>query len=334
MTHVLVTAPFTEKLMNKIRGVSDDIELEQRTLPDRQWPDDWTTDAEVYYAISDVPKPEQAPNLRWVQVHWAGIDSLVDTPLWDSDIIITSASGIHAVNMAQYAFAQMLAWANKMRLWFQHQERSEWPSQRWDKFVPDELRGRTLGILGYGSIGREVARIGKAFGMTVLVTKRNVKQPKDVGYTLSGTGDPEGNVPDRIYPGEATRSMLAECDYVVVTLPLTEKTRHLFNEDLLKEMKPNAYLINVGRGGLIDEKALVRALKKGWIAGAGLDVFEEEPLPADSPLWSMENVVLTPHISGFTPHYDRRAVDLFTENLRRYLAGETLLNRVNREAGY
>lgn len=334
MTHVLVTAPFTEKLIKKIRGVSDEIELEQRTLPDRQWPDDWTTDAEVYYAISDVPKPEQAPNLRWVQVHWAGIDSLVDTPLWDSDIIITSASGIHAVNMAQYAFAQMLGWANKMRLWFQYQAQNEWPSQRWDKFVPDELRGRTLGVLGYGSIGREVARIGKAFGMTVLVTKRNVKQPKDVGYTLSGSGDPEGDVPDRIYPGEATRSMLAECDYVVITLPLTEKTRHLCNEEMLKDMKPNAYLINIGRGGLIDEKALVKALKKGWIAGAGLDVFEEEPLPADSPLWSMENVILTPHISGFTPHYDRRAVDLFAENLRRYLAGETLLNRVNREVGY
>jgi phosphoglycerate dehydrogenase-like enzyme len=128
--------------------------------------------------------------------------------------------------------------------------------------------------------------------------------------------------------------MLAECDYVVVTLPLTEKTHHLFNEDLLREMKPNAYLVNVGRGGLIDEKALVKALKKGWIAGAGLDVFEEEPLPADSPLWAMENVVLTPHISGFTLHYDRRAVDLFTENLRRYLAGDKLLNRVNREEGY
>jgi D-2-hydroxyacid dehydrogenase (NADP+) len=121
---------------------------------------------------------------------------------------------------------------------------------------------------------------------------------------------------------------------VVVTLPLTEKTHHLFDEELLKEMKPNAFLINVGRGSLIDEKALVKALKKGWIAGAGLDVFEEEPLAADSPLWSMENVILTPHISGFTPYYDQRAVDLFAENLRRYLAGEPLLNRVNREVGY
>lgn len=334
MTHVLVTAPFTETLTNKIRQVSDEIKLEQRTLPDGRWPDDWTTEAEVYYAVSGLPTPEQAPNLRWVQVHWAGVDSLVDNPIWDTDVAITSASGIHATNMAQYVFAQLLSWANKTRLWYHYQSQNEWPKQRWDKFLPDELNGRTLGILGYGSIGREVARIGKAFGMKVLVTKRNVKQPKDVGYILSGSGDPGGDVPDRIYPGEATRSMLSECDYVVVTLPLTAKTRHIFNEDLLKEMKPNAYLINVGRGGLVDEKALVKALKKGWIAGAGLDVFEEEPLPADSPLWSMENVILTPHVSGFTPYYDQRAVNLFAENLRRYIAGEPLLNRVNREIGY
>jgi phosphoglycerate dehydrogenase-like enzyme len=177
MTHVLVTAPFTEKLLNRIQQIGEELKVEQRTLPEGQWPEDWTTEAEVYYAVNGVPRPEQAPNLRWVQVHWAGVDSLVDSPLWESDIAITSASGIHAVNMAQYVFAQMLAWANKMRLWFHYQAQSEWPQQRWDKFVPDELRGRTLGILGYGSIGREVARIGKAFGMKVLVTKRNVKRP-------------------------------------------------------------------------------------------------------------------------------------------------------------
>lgn len=334
MTHILVTAPFTETLLNKIRHVSDDIKLEQRTLPDGQWPEDWTTEAEVYYAINGLPRPEQAPHLRWVQVHWAGVDSLVDSPVWNSDITITSTSGIHATNMAQYAFAQLLAWSNKMGLWFSQQQQGEWPSDRWQKYAPIELRGRTLGILGYGSIGREIARIGKAFGMKVLVTKRNVKQPKDLGYALNGTGDPGGDVPDRIYPGEATRSMLSECDYVIVTLPLTPKTHHLFNEALLKEMKPNAFLVNVGRGGLIDEKALVKALKKGWIAGAGLDVFEQEPLPSDSPLWSMENVILTPHISGFTLQYDQRAVDLFAENLRRYLAGEMLLNKVSRDAGY
>ncbi len=334
MKHVLVTAPFPAPLMDKIRSVSTQIEVEQMTLVDGRWPEDKTTSAEIYYAINGVPRPEQAPNLYWVQTHWAGIDSLINTPIWDTDIAITSASGIHAPNMAQYAITQMLAWAHRVPRWFKTQRKGSWPTKRWKKFLPEELRGKTLGIVGYGSIGREIARLAKAFGMTILVSKRDARHVKDKGFSLPGTGDPEGALPDRIYPGEALRSMLADCDYVVLTLPLTRQTRHLFDETVFKEMKPTAFLINVGRGSLINEKDLIKALKKGWIAGAGLDVFETEPLPESSPLWSMDNVILTPHISGFTPFYDERATDLFAANLRRYLAGEPLLNLVNRERGY
>jgi phosphoglycerate dehydrogenase-like enzyme len=334
MKHVLVTAPFPPLLMDKIRTVASDIELEQMTLPDGRWPEDKVTTAEIYYALNDVPRPDQAPNLRWVQTHYAGVDALLGTPLWDTDIAITSASGIHAPNMAQYAITQILAWAHRVPAWFKHQRKGKWPTQRWDKFLPDELRGRTLGIVGYGSIGREIARLAKSFGLSVLASKRDARHPEDSGYAMVGTGDPAGNLPDRIYPSEATRSMLTQCDYVVITVPLTPKTSHLFNESMLKEMKANAFLVNIGRGGLIDEKALVKALKRGWIAGAGLDVFESEPLPDNSPLWSLENVIITPHVSGFTPHYDDRVTDLFLENLRRYLAGERLLNLVDREMGY
>ncbi|MCP4424954.1 MAG: D-2-hydroxyacid dehydrogenase [Chloroflexi bacterium] len=334
MIKVLVTAPFPAPMMDKIKAVSTALEVEQWTLPDGRWPNDKTVDAEIYYALNKVPRPDQAPNLRWVQAHWAGVDSLLNAPLWHSDIAITSASGIHAPNMAQYAMAQILAWAHRVPNWFKYQKLGKWPQGRWDKFLPDELRGQTLGIVGYGSIGREVARLAKIFGMRILASKRDARHPEDSGYIMLGAGDPRGELPDRIYPGEATRSMLAECDYVVVTLPLTDKTRHFFDESVFKEMKPDAYLVNIGRGGLINEKDLVKALKKGWIAGAGLDVFETEPLPSDSPLWTMDNVILTPHVSGFTPHYDERATDLFAENLRRYLAGESLLNLVNRNEGY
>jgi phosphoglycerate dehydrogenase-like enzyme len=211
---------------------------------------------------------------------------------------------------------------------------AKWPSQRWELFLPDELRSQTLGIIGYGSIGREIARLAKGFGMHILATKLDARHPEDNGYIMPGIGDPRGEIPDRIYPRQATRSMLAECDYIVNTLPLTEKTHHFFDETLFKEMKPNAFLVNIGRGRVINEPDLIKALKKGWIAAAGLDVFETEPLPEDSPLWTMDNVILTPHVSGFTPHYDERATDLFAENLRRYLAGEKLLNLVNREQGY
>lgn len=334
MVKVLVTAPFPSHLMDKIRSVSPDLNVEQWSLPGGQWPEDKTTAAEIYYALNKVPRPDQAPNLRWVQAHWAGVDSLYGTPLWDSDIAVTSASGIHAPNMAQYAMTQILAWANHVPNWFRYQKLGRWPEGRWDKFLPDELRSRTLGIVGYGSIGREIARLAKAFGMRILVSKRDARHVEDNGYAIFGTGDPGGVLPDRIYPGEATRSMLAECDYVVLTLPLTEKTHHIFDENMFKEMKSTAYLVNIGRGGLVNESDLIKALKKGWIAGAGLDVFETEPLPDDSPLWALDNVILTPHVSGFTPFYDDRVTDLFAENLRRYLAGEPLLNLVNRERGY
>ncbi len=336
MTQVLVTAPFPANLIERISAVSSAIELGQVDLANKSWPKGRTTSAEIIYAVgrSAVPPLEAAPNLRWVQSHWAGVDDFTDSEIWHSDIRLTTASGIHAPNMGQYVMTQILAWAHRVPAWLREQRRGEWPKDRWNKFLPDELRGHTLGILGYGSIGREVARLAKAFGMTVLASKRDGRHIQDPGYSIPGIGDPEGVMADRIYPSGAVRSMIAECDYVVITLPLTSSTRALFDENLLRAMKPTAYLVNVGRGAIIDETALVKALKKGWIAGAGLDVFDTEPLPGNSPLWSLDNVILSPHVSGFTAHYDERAVDLFCENLGRYLAGETLFNLVDRAAGY
>ncbi|MCA9896597.1 MAG: D-2-hydroxyacid dehydrogenase [Ardenticatenaceae bacterium] len=334
MKHLLITAPFPSHLIDKIRAVSTGLTIEQRTLPNGRWPDDWTTEAEIYYALGAVPPLTKAPNLQWVQTHYAGVDSLESSELWHSDLLITTASGVHAANMAQYALTQILAWAHRVPNWFAYKQTKTWAKNRWDTFVPQELRGKTLGILGYGSIGRELARLAKPFGLKILVTKQDARQLNDTGFAFPGQGDPNGDLPDRIYPSEATRSMLAECDFVVITLPLTERTRHLIDEEMLKAMKPAAFLVNIGRGAIVNEADLVRGLKKGWLAGAGLDVFEEEPLPEDSPLWQLENVLLTPHISGFTPHYDDRATDIFAENLRRYLAGEPLLNQVNRAIGY
>lgn len=334
MRHLLITASFPSHLVDKIRSVSPNLHIEQRTLPDGRWPEEWTTEAEIYYAFGAVPPPTQAPNLQWVQTHYAGIDNLLSTDLWQSDVLLTTASGVHAANMAQYAITQILAWAQRVPNWFRYKQEKSWEKSRWETFVPQELQDKTLGILGYGSIGRELARLAKPFGLKILVTKRDARHLHDTGYIAPGQGDPEGTLPDRIYPSEATRSMIAECDFVVITLPLTERTHYLFDEELFKTMKPTAFLVNIGRGAIVNEAALVRALKKGWLAGAGLDVYEAEPLPDDSPLWAMDTVIMTPHVSGFTPHYDERATDIFAENLRRYLVGEPLLNLVNREEGY
>jgi phosphoglycerate dehydrogenase-like enzyme len=229
--------------------------------------------------------------------------------------------------------ASILAYRWRVPLWTHCQREAKWPSGRWDLYARPELRGSTLGIVGYGSIGREVGRLGRAFGMRVLALRRSAGRTEQ-GYAVAQTGDPAGEAPERFYPPDALHEMLAQCDYVVIALALTPETMHFFGEAELRAIKPTAYLVNIARGAIVDEAALVRALREGWIAGAGLDVFEQEPLPADSPLWEMDNVLISPHVAGFTPHYDERAVALFAQNLGRYLDGEPLLNLVDKARGY
>ena len=334
MTKVLIPRRISDQFAQKVAEVSSQIVVEQKNIDEREWPEGLITDAEIVYAMNAAPDKVQAPDLRWLQVHSAGVNHLTEKPIWESEIKITTTSGIHAPNIGQYVMAQILAFAHKVKRWYDYQLKHEWPEGRYEKFLPDELRGKTIGILGYGSLGREVARLTRGFGMTILATKRDAKSIIDPGYTVPGSGDPEGIMADRVYPTEATRSMVAECDYIVLTLPYTSRTHHIIDKDLLKAMKSDCFLVNVGRGKLIDEAALIRALENGWITGAGLDVFEQEPLPADSPLWSMDNVIISPHISGITPHYDDRAIEVFAENLRRYLNYEPLINLVDRDAGY
>ena len=332
---VLVAVALPEKLLEQVRVVSPKIKLSYAPLKAREpVPLSLAKDAQVLYTWSALPKPEEAPDLRWVQFNSAGVDHVQGHPLLDCDVALTTTSGIHAVPIAEYVMATILAWAHRLPRMLTYQKRGIWPGGRWNKFVPQELRGATLGIIGYGSVGREVARLGQAFGMRVLAAKRDTRRITDNGYCLDGTGDPAGDLPERIYPAAATLSMLPECDYIVLCSPLTAETFHLINQAAFKAMKPGAYLVNVGRGRLVDEGALIDALQTGQIAGAGLDVFEVEPLPADSPLWKLDNVILSPHIAGYTPEYDRRAIDLFTQNLRRYLTGRPLLNLVNKQVGY
>ncbi len=334
---VLCTLRFTDDLLDTLRAVSPRLRVTQQTAHNpgevaailQEHPN-----TEILYAFHLPPNAlELAPRLRWVQLHSAGADHLLDHPIMGSDVLVTTTSGIHATPIAEYVLASILAYRWRVPLWTGCQRESRWPSDRWNLFARPELRGSTLGVVGYGSIGREVGRLAKAFGMHVLAMRRSTGRA-DQGYAVDGTGDPEGTVPERFYPPEALQEMLAECDYVVVALPLTTATRHVIGEPELRAMKPAAYLVNIARGGLIDEAALVRALGEGWIGGAGLDVFDEEPLPPDSPLWELDNALISPHVAGFTPHYDERAVDLFAGNLSRYLAGQPLLNQVDKKKGY
>ncbi|RME78568.1 MAG: D-2-hydroxyacid dehydrogenase [Chloroflexi bacterium] len=333
---ILSLVSFSDEHLDKLRAVSPQVEVHQHTAAHfDDLPPDLPPKVQILYGWGKyLAEAHRFPRLRWIQTHSAGVDALLDKPVWQSDVLITSMNGIHAVPMAEHALALMLAFRWNLRRMFNLQTRAEWPKDRWALFARPELRGSTLGIVGYGAIGRELARQADALGMRVLATNRTGERRFYQGYSVPGTGDPAARIPEQIYPTARLVEMLTRCDYVVVVAPLTPETRGLFGLKAFAAMKESAVFINLGRGKLVDEAALVEALQKGYIAGAGLDVFQTEPLPPDSPLWQMDNVIISPHVSGFTPLYDERASDLFAENLRRFLAGRPMINLVQRERGY
>jgi len=330
---ILTQSPIPAPLIEKVRAVSPRLVAEHRTARTLDELGDALRDVEVLYTTGLMPSPEQAPALKWVQGHFAGVERFLDHPLLKS-VVLTTSSGIHAPAMAEYVLMMMLAFAHHLPRMIEYHKRAEWPQGRWDLFAPRELRGMTVGIVGYGSVGREVARLAKAFGMRVLATKRDLTRVTDEGWRLPEVGDPLTQSVDRLYPAETLRAMLGECDYVVLTVPLTPATHGLIGAEELACLKSGAVLINIARGGLVDEAALIEARRAGTMRGAALDVFAEEPLPTASPLWTLPNVILSPHVSGFTLDYDERAMALFAENLRRYVAGEPLLNVVDVARGY
>jgi phosphoglycerate dehydrogenase-like enzyme len=333
---VLVTIPFQEHQIAQLRQISPRLQI--HVLPVRkaeEIPVDQWARAEVLYTDRILPAPGQVPLLKWLQFHYAGIDFALEMPLLQKkDLQITTLSGAAAPQMAEYAMTMILALGHRTLELRQSQEKSDWPRDRWERFKPLELRDSTVGIVGYGSIGREIARLARAFGATVLATKRDAMHPEDLGYIIPGLGDPGGDLFHRLYPATAVRAMIKECDFVVVTVPLTPETRGIIGAGELAVMKPGAYLIHIARGGVVDQSALLSVLQERKIAGAALDVFQEEPLPSNSPFWKLNNVIISPHIAGISTHYDERALNLFIENLKRYLTGAALLNRLDSERGY
>jgi phosphoglycerate dehydrogenase-like enzyme len=273
-------------------------------------------------------------SVKWIQLLSAGADHVLGGPLKGSKIPITTASGIHATPIAEYTMASMLAYAHRIHLAIRAQVRREWMRSGAFMAGVDDIRGQTLSIIGYGSIGRETARLAAAFGMKVLALKRDPSERADAGWCPVGLGDPDGKIPARYFGPEDREAILRESDYVSVTLPLTDHTRKFISERELAAMKPGAYLVNIGRGEVIDERAMAAALSAKKIGGAGLDVFEHEPLEASSPLWDLENVILTPHISGANRGYMDKACELFAENLKRFVANRPLLNLIDPNLGY
>lgn len=255
--------------------------------------------------------------LRWLQTWSAGVNNLPLAELESKGIQVTSANGVHSYPISETIFALMLALTRKIHTYVKNQQTKTWHHSG----LKLELHGKTVGIIGVGAIGKETAKIAKAFGMKVIGIRHSGAQEEFV---------------DEMYITEKLNAILPQCDYVVVTLPLTKETHYLFGAEQFNLMKPSSFFINIGRGEIAVENELIEALREGKIAGAGLDVFEKEPLPEDNPLWELENVIITPHTAGSTEHYNQRVIeDIFIPNLKNYISGETpSINLVDYQKGY
>ncbi len=313
---VLLTGSRADRLAERARGVAR--EIETAILRQEGEIDGSVEDVEVIYFGLDVTESPpamktllpllQAPTLRWLQSPGAGVDHPIWSTLLERGVRLTNASGIHAEPIAQYIFTYVLFWERQVARHLAQQA-----ERRWEILRSDDLGRKTLGIVGYGGIGRAAGRIGRAFGMRVLGTRR---------------WPVEDEVLDRFVPLEALHELLGESDYVVLCMPFSDETRGMIDAAALAAMRSSAVLINVARGGVVDEPALIEALRGGVIRGATLDVVVEEPLPADSPLWTLENCVITPHDAGYSPLGDVRLGDLFIGNLERFVQGAPLVNEI------
>jgi phosphoglycerate dehydrogenase-like enzyme len=260
--------------------------------------------------------------LRWVHFPWAGVETEVFPALARSDVLVTNSAGVFAVPMAEHVIGMMLALSRGLLICARRSPEQLWHAKGARRSVTErvcELNGGTLGIVGYGGIGRAVAERVKGLGMCVLGLRRR-PEPDEFAGEVWG--------PDRL------DELLRRSDCVVLSCALTDETRGLIGARELALMKPTALLVNVARGAVVDEPALIEALREGRLGGAGLDVTAQEPLPVDSPLWTMENVIVTPHVAGFSQQTRRRQFELLRENVRRFTAGEPLLNVVDKQAGY
>jgi phosphoglycerate dehydrogenase-like enzyme len=311
-----------EKLRDEWLAQIREIAPDMRILITREQDEVEAALDEIEIAAVDLPRDllPRARSLRWFQQWAAGADWLLRHPeAVELSFVLTNASGIHAIPITEHIFALLLAFARLIDRSVRHQMQGKWMPDELKRDV-FELADKTMALIGVGAIGERTAQMAKTCGMRVLGVRRN---PEKGALGLAAMFGPDQLL-----------DVLPEADFVVVTAPLTLETQNMIGERELRAMKPTAYLVNIGRGGIIDERALIRALEEGGIAGAGLDVFEEEPLPGDSPLWRMENVIVTAHYAGYTPRYDERAMAIFLDNLRRYKAGEPLRNVVDKKLGY
>jgi len=319
---VLISFDLPEVFVEKIRGVSPNLEVLQSE--DKEEALRLIENADILFAgFFSKELFLAARRLKWIQAWGAGVDGLLFPEVVKSRVTVTNAGGVHPTPISEHVIGLMLCLCRKLHLFIRNQAERKW--ERFESWASvdqvEELSGKTVGIVGLGRIGTEIAQKAKCLAMRVIATKRDPSQMASTSV-------------DRLVHPADLNQLFAESDFVVLSLPLTNETEGMMGEAQFKSMKRTAYLVNVSRGKIVQEEKLVEALKQGWIAGAGLDTFENEPLSEDSELWGFRNVIITPHVAGLTPYYMERLTGIFCENLDRFIHKQPLINVVDKTLGY
>jgi len=330
---VLVVNDIGKERLHQIAGVSPEIEVMDAShlwvapdpfIPERK-EDSRNPEFNALLAETEVifglrfPQNlvKRAPKLRWIQGQGTGVKHVLTDEVVKSRVTVTNISTLRATPMSELTFGLIMMLAKQAPFLFRNQQ-----GKKWQRFSHIMLQSKTLGVVGLGRIGKGVARLAHAFGMRVIATRRSAPRVTRHRYV------------DKILKKELLPELLAESDFVVLSIPDIPETYKLIGERELKAMKPTAYLINVARGSAMDEEALIRALEEHWIAGAALDVYAKEPLPSDSRLWELPNVIISPHVGGEMENALGKTTEFFCENLRRYINGQKLRDIVNKRKGY
>jgi phosphoglycerate dehydrogenase-like enzyme len=328
MARILSDVPLDEATVRRLESLpAVTVCLLPRHKEDWHLPDEFLREAEVLLCKLPPRNLDAIPGLKFIQLTTVGYEHLRDRGLGDRPLGVCNARGVFDTAIGEWNLAMMVNLVRDLRAMVRNQVQARW--ERAPHFQ-QEVRGRVAGLWGYGGIGRETARLAKAFGMTVHGLTRTGVKPRHNAYTQPGTGDPEGRLPDRAFVAGQEREFLAGLDFLVLALPHTRQSDGMVGEEQFRALPRTAFLLNPARGPILQEAALLRALEEGWIAGAALDTHFAYPLPPEHPLWRFPNVILTPHISGAdkSRNFPARMADLFVQNVTRYLDGRPLLNAI------
>lgn len=331
--HYLCTLPLPDEWFAALQARVSDVAI-HRLAPGEEPDPALLARLDLLHTSGVFPPAASMPVLRCVQLDTSGVDHVRATDLWTTEVPIATLGGIAPVPMAEYALMATLELAHRMPRIEQHRADRSWPSDadRLATLTPRALPGATMGIVGYGRIGREISRLARAFGMTVVGVRRTAGGSAGDRFDTGRTTAAED--PTEIVAFDRLDDVLRRSDVLVVVVPLTELTRGMIGEAQLDLLPAGALVVNIARGGIVDETALLERLRSGAIAGVALDVFDDEPLPPESPWWREPGALITPHVAGLAPQYHAQTLDLVVENLTRLADGRPIVNEVDRVSGY